>query len=327
MDPITATAAINAGAQVASGAMSLFNKPNSYKNMAKQRYQQNELNEQAAKTNFNWGEKAADSAFARQMQAYERTLIEESPEAMVKRYKAAGLNPALMYEGGGGQIGSMSAAPQAETGGAQAGQADSPAQMQMASANKLRIGLEAAQLQSQIALTQAQTENIRTQTDKTKGVDTEEAASRIDLNNANLQSENARRIATEIDTEIKRAKAPQELQILGEELNAIRRSNRIGNATERDEIYQKGILQTIMKGIEIHNARETGELIDAQTKEAIAKAAEHWINVNHWREKLPPMNQIFGGVTGENPGIIEKAKAYWKWLMDNTNALGTGIGQ
>lgn len=190
-----------AGASVISTAKQIFDNPNSSKNLRKQREQQAALNEQAAKTNYEYGEKAADSAFQRQMTAYERTLQEESPAAMVQRYKDAGLSPALMYQGGGGQIGSMSHAPQAATGGAQAGTADTPVQKQMAAMNQTRIGMELAQMKANIELTEATTAKTETESEKIGGVDTELANTNIQLALENIESTRVQRAGQSLQNE------------------------------------------------------------------------------------------------------------------------------
>lgn len=110
------------------------------------------LNEQAAELNYQYGEKAAQNAYNRQMQMYERSYKDQSYGAMRQQMENAGLNVGLMYGGSasGGGSGSMSGAPQGQTGGAIAGEASSILSMEIA----------ARQLKLQEAATMAQ--NIKT---------------------------------------------------------------------------------------------------------------------------------------------------------------------
>ena len=85
---------------------------------------QKELNEQVAQLNYDYGEKSAENAYARQMEMYERSYEDQSYSAMRQQMEDAGLSVGLMYGGngsGGGQ-GSTVGAPQGATGGATSGQ-------------------------------------------------------------------------------------------------------------------------------------------------------------------------------------------------------------
>lgn len=95
------------------------------KQIEMQKNAQKELNEQAAQLNYEYGEKAADSAFSRQMKMYERSYQDQSYEAMRGQMEDAGLSVGLMYGGGGsgGSGGATSGAPMGATGGAVAGNA------------------------------------------------------------------------------------------------------------------------------------------------------------------------------------------------------------
>lgn len=123
----------------------------------RQQKQQNALNEQAAETNYKYGEMAAQNAFDRQMQAYERSFEDQTASAQVKRLKEAGLNPALMYGGGaaGGQPGQMVSTGQPSAGGAQAGAAEGGASKQQAATNSIMAGLEMQRQKSEIAVNES----------------------------------------------------------------------------------------------------------------------------------------------------------------------------
>lgn len=96
------------------------------KGFTTRRREQDLLNQDAARTNYYWGEKAAQNAFIRQLQMYERTMQDNSYEARRKQLEKAGLSVGLMYgqpgvQGGG--AGSLGGGIQGSTGGARAGDA------------------------------------------------------------------------------------------------------------------------------------------------------------------------------------------------------------
>ena len=66
-----------------------------------QKNAQKELNEQAASLNYEYGEKAAENAYDRQLAMYNRSYEDQSYKAMVKQMKEAGLSVGLMYGGNG----------------------------------------------------------------------------------------------------------------------------------------------------------------------------------------------------------------------------------
>lgn len=116
---------------------SIFNGPK------KQARLQKELQENAARINYEYGEKAADNSFKRQLQMYLQSYKDNSYEAMVRQMEAAGLNPGMMYGMGGesgGGAGSTSGAPMGATGSSGAGQAANPAQTMAAEAAAVANG-------------------------------------------------------------------------------------------------------------------------------------------------------------------------------------------
>lgn len=61
---------------------------------------QKELQSHAAQLNYQYGEKAADNAFNRQMVAYEQSRSDNSFEAKRNQMEDAGLSVGLMYGSG-----------------------------------------------------------------------------------------------------------------------------------------------------------------------------------------------------------------------------------
>lgn len=146
-----------------SGVISgLFGGIGAKKRLKRQVEAQKELNEQAAQLNYEYGEKAAENAYNRQMQMYERSYNDQSYSAMRKQMEDAGLSVGLMYggSGAGGAGGATTGAPQGETGGAQAGQADSPAAQQAAAIEQAKLGLGLVSMKKDLALKDAQIEEI-----------------------------------------------------------------------------------------------------------------------------------------------------------------------
>lgn len=146
-----------------SGAVSgLFGGIGAKKRMKRQVDAQKQLNEQAAKLNYEYGEKAAENAYRRQMEMYERSYQDQSYSAMRQQMEDAGLSVGLMYGGGGsgGAGGATTGAPQGETGGAEAGRADSPAAQQAAAIQQAQLGLGLVSMKKDLAIKDAQIEEI-----------------------------------------------------------------------------------------------------------------------------------------------------------------------
>lgn len=146
-----------------SGAISgLFSAIGAGSKERRQLEMQKELNEQAAKLNYEYGEKAAENAYKRQMEMYERSYRDQSYSAMRKQMEDAELSVGLMYGGGGpgGAGGATTGAPQGETGGAEAGRADSPATQQAAAIQQAQLGLGLISMKKDLAIKDAQVEEI-----------------------------------------------------------------------------------------------------------------------------------------------------------------------
>lgn len=164
-----ATAGIGGGILGLFGGIGRGNRQR--KNIQAQKQAQAELNAQAAELNYLYGEKAANSAFERQMKMYERSYEDQSYAAMRKQMEDAGLSVGLMYGGGatGGAGGATSGAPMAETGGAQAGNAGDAIRASIEQELGLqRMSLEAASLKQDIENKKKQGENIDASTENLK---------------------------------------------------------------------------------------------------------------------------------------------------------------
>lgn len=133
-----------------------------------QKNAQKELNEQAASLNYEYGEKAAENAYQRQLAMYNRSYEDQSYKAMVKQMEDAGLSVGLMYggNGSGGGAGAMSGAPKADTGGAIAGQATSAAALMEIENQRKALALQQASMAKDIQLKDVEIELKKKEAEK-----------------------------------------------------------------------------------------------------------------------------------------------------------------
>lgn len=159
---------IGQAASTGGGILGLFGIGNR-KRAKRQLNNQIKLNEAANESNYRWGEKAAENAFKRQMEAYERSYRDQSYAAMRKQMEEAGLSVGLMYggSGSGGGGGFMTQGPMGQAHGANAGKADSPAEQWAMRANQIELGLNLANLKKQGEVLDSQAEQNRASASKT----------------------------------------------------------------------------------------------------------------------------------------------------------------
>nr|DAO65064.1 MAG TPA: hypothetical protein [Microviridae sp.] len=166
---------IGAGAQsvgqlanAGGGILGLFGIGNR-KRAKRQLENQIKLNEAANESNYRWGEKAAENAFKRQMEAYEKSYKDQSYAAMRRQMEEAGLSVGLMYggSGSGGGGGFMTQGPMGQAHGANAGKADSPAEQWAMRANQIELGLNLANLKKQGEVLDSQAEQNKASASKT----------------------------------------------------------------------------------------------------------------------------------------------------------------
>lgn len=126
------------------------------------------LNEQAAKLNYQYGEKAAENAYNRQLAMYQRSYEDQSYKAMVDQMEDAGLSIGLMYggNGSGGGAGAMSGAPKGDTGGAIAGQAANAAALMDIENQRRSLALQQASMAKDIQLKDAEIKLKNKEADK-----------------------------------------------------------------------------------------------------------------------------------------------------------------
>lgn len=120
---------------------------------------QKELNESAARINYLYGEKAAENAYRRELEMYNISKKDNSPEARKQAMIDAGLSPGLMMSGAGAAIGGAGAiggGKMGATGGATAGIAPTALEIMETGLNIQRTKLENKLLAAQANKTEAE---------------------------------------------------------------------------------------------------------------------------------------------------------------------------
>ena len=157
---------------------------------------QKEAAEHAAATEYKYGEMAADNAMARSVEMFEIENAYNTPTAQAERMRDAQLSVGLMYGGGGaGGEGKMSNGPQGH--GATVGVPD-VASISQAMTQQRAFALQAAKMNSEIAVNESVAEKNTADAKYTSGVETDQARTGIDK---------ARKEMNKIDTEIDKLSA------------------------------------------------------------------------------------------------------------------------
>lgn len=311
----------------------------------KQLEAQKQLNEQAASLNYMYGEKAAQNAYKRQMEMYERSYQDQSYEAMRKQMEDAGLSVGLMYggAGAGGQGGATSGAPQGETGGAVAGDAGS---------------LIAAQMQQELGLRQLamQTEVMKADIKlKEKQGDDYEAAAEEKRARTKTENESRNVKIEQIRQEARKtwmANNNMEYEDLGMDL----KGDEWGGVTlfKNDILGKHSIVAGRLKNTKNQNEilQSTLELArtesDTELKGSAKEANEAYVNLLAIQEKLTEANiekiffdmviDAFNAETGRLEANAKKLatehsigeyvnwRTYYEAAIEGAQAIGTIIG-
>lgn len=201
--------------------------------------------------------------------------------AQLEQMDKAGLSAGLMYGGSGG-------------GGATTGQPSGGSKAQPAAMTQNVMGMQL--LGHQMKLMQAQTEKIHAETDKTKGVDTAEAETRItDLKQGIMNKKAQERltgiqgnIAT-IEEQLKTDTYEDTKATIGytasktmREMNILRNDNMISDDTMEEKV---GLVQGELIGLGLANeAKRVGiKLTEEQTKATVEKVKQGWeqLSIGH----------------------------------------------
>lgn len=177
-----------------------------------QRQEQKEMTEDAARINYEYGEKAADAAWRRQMSLYEKSRQDQSYESRVRDMEKAGLSVGLMYGGGqsGGGAGIASAAPQGSgASGQAAGRAANRAERQQAATAAAQMAINNRSMMADIELKEANAELAKAEAKKLSGVDTDVATATYQ----NILQETQNKMAVEAGQKLQNSMAKIDLLI------------------------------------------------------------------------------------------------------------------
>lgn len=263
---------------VVGGAMSLLG------NYIQQKYYERNL-----KSQFDYNEKAADNADKRQRALYYDLY---SPEAQKQMYINAGFSPSILY-----------------SGGATSSQGATPHGAQGAGANMSMPTMAPLSLNTDLALTAAQIELMRSQARK-NNVDADTQEGKTPLGEANIQSllsgaglNESVTALNRIEKEIKEETKEFNVQLVEENLNLIRNQAmheywkacdaglqfdfNLSNFDTNCELLTEQLLNlqadTLLKEAQKHNVdastdklRAEINLVNQQVKESIARIQQGW---------------------------------------------------
>lgn len=201
-------------------------------------------------------------------------------KAQVEQMKIAGINPALLYGMSGGGGTTAASTPGNVTGGQATGVITNPAQM---AATTAQLGLMRAQKEN----IEADTKNKQAQANKTSGVDTKEAETRIQSLTQGIQNQKAQEALTWLQREI----AQIHTRIQGETIEAAMqtitnlakksfeevRELRIENDLSTEQFKDKvRLLKMEIAQIAVHNALMNAqkENVNQDTKNKIQEILE-----------------------------------------------------
>lgn len=242
-----------------------------------------------------------EQMFTREM--YEKSLKDQSPEAVAERYRQAGMNPALAMGGGGGAGGAGKG--EMASGGAP-GSVGVPGTSLPNTAAVTQATLQGAMQLANLELIKAQAKKTDKEADKIAGVDTDVVKKSIELMGTEIKLKEAetdgRRIENRYnevgarikemteDTEIKMVEKEFErlttaVDVLKEDLEDAERRNEIGEAQkeslmkEADARLDNIMMDTALKSAQIAATSKGIELTDAQINSLQSEVRERWANI------------------------------------------------
>lgn len=266
-------AAINTASGIIGQTVGRIFAPKDRKNQLEQ---QAKLNEQA----YDINNRMAEANYERDMRMWEATNYQAQKEQLEK----AGLNPGLLYgmSGGGGSTANAAGAGS----GVGAGQAESSRQgMGIMPIDMMQ--LQTAQAQKE--LIQAQTENVKANTQKTSGVDTELGHTQIGKLIAETSNEKAKQALTEVQTTIATIQAAIQSGTQMEQMDKIAAEARNAEQTLLRAIRENSIgdqtMDTVVKMIntELATAILKNQKTEVEIKQIVNAIDQKWeeINIQH----------------------------------------------
>lgn len=272
---------------IGSGLGALFG-PSRKKLLQEQLTAQKELNKQAAELNYQYGEKAAENAYKRQLEMYERSYEDQSYQAMRKQMEEAGLSVGLMYggSGSGGGAGQMSGAPMGATGGAQAG--DATAAMGLALQYK-KMAADVMLAQSQAEVNRAQANKLNTDAEDTEA--TRKARIENYLAEIGVKKEQAQKLFWEgrlqwienlkTETLMEKTKEELEKELTSFGMDVVKNPHYGTTALRYGAFWTSKELENLEKIIKEGNRSEAAALFDNERKRAIwEELSIAWANAN-----------------------------------------------
>lgn len=280
--------------------------------------QMNDYNSAEAQKQRDFASKQAELAFDRQVDFYEKY---QSIGSQVKQFQDAGLNPALLAGG----VSPSSSAPSSSAPSGFAASGSSPSSNPMA---LVSFVMQLAGIKSQIEKTQAETENIQSQTE-TQSVtrdklrqEISESFSREKFNYSSIEVNNSRisEIASHIrsldaDVEVKAAEVRVALDSLETAI-----ANRKYLTSKTSLNYEQ--IKEVKANIEY-----TAELLRGATLQN-----DFFDRVKHWRAKNEEMKAKNASVRERflalGPILGISANRWSHWLSDsNMGTIGSGIAK
>lgn len=230
--------------------------------------QQNAFNSAEAAAQRVWSSTEADEA--RQWQE-EQYVKYNSPQAMIRQYQDAGLNPALMYSGAAGTSGAST-----QTSVPSGSAASNSLSQHGDVSGALLAFAQLSKLRSEIDLNEANAKNLNTQswaTEQLTPIQVEEASSRIAKNNQDI-SESEARCGVLVGQSILQSKEIEWFNITREIENQERLMNIAVGRSRKDEIEQH-ILNLKQEALESVSRTAVNwankGLIDQETINALAE--------------------------------------------------------
>lgn len=306
---------------------------------------QKRLNEAAAKTNYEYGETAAQNAYQRMLEQYQREYKDQSYGAMRGQMEDAGLSVGLMYGGGGasgGGTGSTGGGIQGETGGAQAGQAVNPASLEALNMQRKMLGLQMANAVADLDLKKANAKKAEADADSAEAAaeKAKEETETIKQRRATeIEELRQRGIMTWIENVVRKYKAEHGDELTEERLNRLGRSDMEINRNEalgtsfglwngsyidqEEAVKLRSVVATAYKDEESGNAME-----------ALAKLNNEKAN-GYWAELI---NATMHAEAHKAEAAAKKLAAEWStgeytnwktWVStaeDAVNTLANGVG-